>query len=274
MSQEKLNIFNDLKRIRTPVETFDSRKNYSKPIHELITACRKNKFLGVSPENLSIAGMPPMVVIKDRKDGYIVMLNPKVESKRGSEENIEACGNIFLFREGTEIHPVVLTTRPKEITLSFVVPGGEKKKQTFRGRSFLEGHSSRAAIISHEIDHTKGRTITDIARKRLSEALKSVTDARHVLESQTGLKITPALVKTFKDYLRSGMAFVIIRDGDTYTVRHGSEFEGQPLPDVSEDAIYVDGFFNAPSEIVHIKIPRGGEMIPLKPSKAFSKLLR
>jgi hypothetical protein len=81
----------------------------------------------------------------------------------------------------------------------------------------------------------------------------------------------------FDEELYSLAAFhmpkVLIRDGDRYILRHGLELEGA-IPAVSPDAFFFDEFFIDGLSLKDVRVPRGGELFPVKVSAQLSKVLK
>ena len=81
----------------------------------------------------------------------ILMINPKILSKKGRTEYWEACASC--------LDNTALVERPYEILVEYQNEKGEKKTQLFEGFA--------STVISHELDHLDGIFHMDRAKKIL-----------------------------------------------------------------------------------------------------------
>lgn len=260
------NYFDEFERIRTLAQPYDAATDYSTIISQLKDACREfPDYLAVAPQNLvHPAELLPVIVIRDGTQ-LREFINPRIIRQRGRREQIEACANISLVRKGRKIHPIVLTERPTHIVLSYFQSNGEEKTETFR--DMMPPPSLAQSIVGavcHELDHLQGKLIVDFARKRLVVLLELL--AKMDEES-------PDLVRSTRRLMHSRMPVVLLREGDRYVLRHGSDLEGD-VPPSSPDAMFVDAFYRSVKEIQETFVPRAGNFLPIRPSRKMTTLLQ
>jgi peptide deformylase len=259
------NYFDELGRIRTPSSPYDPNKNYSAIVKQLRDACAAFKYLGVSPQNLvAPAELLPVIVVRQgvRIRSFI---NPRIVRASGLRPQRDACGNIFLIHKRKKIHPMVFLGRPNKLTLSYLSLKGEKKTETFVNGNPTEDLSQNVVgMIVHEIEHTRGRLITDHVRERLL---------------RTNIEIATALLAHQKNERKEVernskfMPYVLVRDGYQYILRHGREFPIDTIPQVSPDALFLDRFWNRPDEIEQTFVPRDGGLLPIRLSSTARTIL-
>ena len=265
MALDAPNYFDEFERIRTPSQPYDPRTDYSRIIQQLRDACHRFTYLGVSPQNLAQpAELLPVVVIRQVAD-LRNFVNPQIVKMTGKRLQRESCANLFLVQDGKKEHIHVLTERPTFLTLSYVhAKTGRKVVTSFCDTLLPEStRHSMLGVICHELDHLRGRLLVDIARDRLA---RFITNLRNTSEESAAFK------DACRIYIEAYAPYVLRRDGDGYVLQHGIEFEHEPIPTVSPDAMFIDLLFHYRYDWSSIFVPRGGELLPIRPSKIVLKL--
>jgi peptide deformylase len=260
------NFFDDLAYMRRPARAFYDWRDYSKITLELISSCKKYRYLGVSPQNLvQLRNFERIIAVREgrRITSY---LNPRIIRADGSRERLELCANVFLMR-GDERHSVyVKVPRPRVLVFTHQGPDGKNHGEIIRDTQRLESvMPDHIAVICHEVDHLNGRLIVDHARDCL---IRLTHDAKNLLqlpipEGTSGEKVA-RMEEGLRDYMRFLMPFVLVRVGDLYELRHGSEYENTEVPPVSEDALFFHGV--PESDFTKLRVPRDGDLIPIRVS--------
>ncbi len=98
-------------------------------------------------------GVSKQVVVLDIGEGPICLINPEVIAVEGQEEDQEGCLSV----PGRQR----IVPRATKIIIRALNEKGEKKVHEFD--DFL------ARVVQHEIDHLRGRLITDIGREAPKE---------------------------------------------------------------------------------------------------------
>ena len=252
----------DFARMRTPSKTYDPDTDYSRIIAQLREARREFGYRAISPQNLvEPAELLPVKELPYYDKPERAYVAPAVIEQSGWRLQWEGCANIRLVRNGKKFPAYVKTSRPTRVVLSYRVEG-RVQTTTYRDRRPKESKNmSTIALICHEIDHTKGRLITDLAYIRLLKIRKIL--AEECAKRPDEARILRLGVENISPY-------VLVRDGDRYMLRLASEFEDVALPPVSPDALYVDILFiRRKGDIERTFVPRGGELLPIKPSDKF-----
>ena len=269
MAYKCLNFFDDLERMRTRTASYEPGRDYSSVLWQLTYARRKFCFNGLSPQNLaSPVDLLPVVVVSQGSD-ILRLIDPVILATTGEREQYESCGNIYLVHGRRKIYPIVRTSRPVHAAFTAANLDGQRTRQAISDSENAKSvDGSVIGVLFHEIDHLYGRLIVDIARDRLAHLIHGISTPKIFKVKEKVIDLANAT----NDYIRSLMPLVIVREGDSYIVHHGSEFEGAALPEISADAIMVDGFFGSVKQIRHIYVPRDGELIPIKASSALLAL--
>lgn len=257
------NYFDEFERIRTPSQPYNWETNYSTIIRQLKTACREFNYLAIAPQNLvAPAELLSVVVIKDR-GRLCTFRGPNLFCFKGERWQKDACANVFLVRGGKKVHPTILLKRPVDVQLYWRRPNGHSMIRLFRDsipRDSME--QSPVGAICHELEHLQGRLIVDHARERLLTLIGKL----ELVHLEPGFK------KEMAPKLESLMPQVLAREGDKYILRHGSEFTRETVPPVSPDTMFLDYFCKEFNEVNETFVPRGGELLPIKPSETVLKL--
>lgn len=255
------NFFDEFKRIRTHAAPYDPNKDYQLIISQLKEACEENNYLGTSPHNLvEPAELLPVIIIR-QNEKLRTFINPRIIGVKGGRLQYDACGNIFLLHEGKKVHAAVLIRRPRYVNLEYISESGYLTREWFVDPLRNSKMQSMVGAICHESAHLRGELILDNARQRLINILE-------VLPKQ--IKKNPELAEEFIHMAVGQMPFVLIRKGDTYVFRHGSEL-GNRIPKVSPDALFFDDPGLPFEQFWEAKVPRGGELLPIRPSRMVKK---
>ncbi len=268
MALDAPNCFNeaDFRRMRTPSRPYDARVDYSRIIAELKESCREFGYLGISPQNLVEPGeLLPVIVIPYYDKPVRAFVDPHIVHASGGRVQVEGCANIRLVRGGRKFPPYVKTLRPTHIVLSHMVEN-RRVTTTYRDRRPQNSMNvGTVGVMCHEIDHTKGKLLTDLARQRL-------LNIRNILARE--IEKGPAVLEWLRASADWESPRALLRDGDHYVLRLASEFSAGDAPPVSPDALYADIFFiRRKEDLAKTFVPRGGELIPIVPSDAFRSLV-
>lgn len=256
--------FDDLQRMRTPSRPFDPTMNFRPMIEQLMLSCRTFRYFAIAPQNLIKPGLLVRAIVVKRdtlmeRRQYEVFIDPVVVQRSGSRLSYEGCANIYLMRRGRKLHTGVLVDRPTCITVEYRTPNGVKRRQTFRDLTPVRSKQPDfVGILCHEVDHLNGRLIADIARESLIRGLAAIIEARTAREKVIIAEALPSIIQ---------------REGDTYEFRHGTEFTVNDVPPVSPDAFFVSDRvwrWYAPESL---RVPREGELLPVRSSSFFKYLL-
>ena len=90
-------------------------------------------------------GESKQVVVLDVGDGLMVLINPKIISRKGQVVAPEGC----LSLPGFEIE----VKRPQKIFVEYVDKQGREQK--------IKAEDLKARVICHELDHLQGKTLLD-----------------------------------------------------------------------------------------------------------------
>ena len=254
MALEAPNFFNELERMRKSSRRYDPNYDYSRIIEQLTTACQTfEMYLAISPQNLVLpAELLPVIAMRVGQS-FPAFVDPQLVRTKGARERWEACANIYLMKQGEKIHPGVRTMRPTHIVVSVAAQNGIRVLTDFSDTEPVEStENGFVGAFCHELDHLQGRLITDIARESLEQAMSKLAEEDDPL---------------FRAHVRLSMPLVLIREGDTYVIRHGSELEGSTIPPVSPDTLFAHGFFGPLEEVKSLRVPRDGELVPIKASR-------
>lgn len=263
MALKAPNIFDpeDFKRMRTPSRPYDPQIDYSEIISQLRESRRKFRYLAISPQNLvEPAVLEPVIELPYYNKLARAFVSPEIIEASGSRLQWEGCANIQLVRNGKKFPPYVKTDRPTHIVLSHMVDGREVTT-TYRDRRPAKSKNiSTIALICHEIDHTYGELITDLARERLLRIRTVVREESHK---------NPQHARYVQLWGECESPYVLIREGDRYILRLASELSDE-VPPVSSDTLYVDILFiKRKGDLEKTFVPRGGEFLPIVPSEKF-----
>lgn len=266
MSAQAPNYFDDLAYMRKPARDFYDWRDYSKIESELVSSCKKYRYLGVSPQNLVQLRNFERVIVLRKGKALTSYLNPVIRRSDGGRERIESCANIFLMR-GEERHGVyVKVPRPRLLVFTHQGPDGKNHGETLRDTQRLESvMPDHIAVICHEVDHLNGRLIVDHARDCLVRLVRETKEfLRLPIPEGTSTEKIAKMEEGLREYMRFLMPFVLVRDGNHYALRHGSEYEDVDIPPVSEDAVYFHGV--SEPDFSKLRVPRGGDLLPIKVS--------
>lgn len=268
MALDAPNCFNegDFRRMRTPSQPYDARVDYSRLIAQLKESCREFKYLGISPQNLiEPAELSPVIVIPYYDKPMRAFVDPHIVHASGGRVQVEGCANIRLVRNGRKFPPYVKTLRPTHIVLSHMVDG-RRVTTTYRDRRPQASMNiGTVAVLCHEIHHTKGKLLADLARQRL-------LNIRDVLARE--VKKDSAVSNWLRVSADWESPRALLRDNDRYVLRLASEFGAGNVPPVSPDALYADIFFiRRKQDLAKTFVPREGELLPIVPSDAFCSLV-
>ena len=90
-------------------------------------------------------GADKRVAVIDAGDGLLVLINPKITNKKGSEIMAEGC----LSFPGLELE----IKRPAKVEVEYLDKSGQKRK--------IKVSDLPARVICHEVDHLEGKTMLD-----------------------------------------------------------------------------------------------------------------
>lgn len=257
------NFFDELPRMRAAASTYNPSHDYHKIIRDLSRACKAHRFIGISPQNI-VRGIPLLPVIASL-DGHDLRfyVDPVVVHASGLRRRYEACGNIYLMLDGCKFSLGVLTVRPTRVVLMARDENGKQQRHYLKDtQSAQSDKNGFVGIIFHEIDHLNGRLIADIARDML---VKFISLLEH------------GVTKVVRERLIAEMPFVLLREGDEYILKYGAELRYEQIPAVSPDTLFfspgiVEGFSIARG-IQRFRVPRGGELLPIRLSEYLKLLL-
>ena len=259
MALDTPNYFDEYKRIRTHSLPYDPNKDYRLIISQLKEACGEFNYLGTSPQNLvEPAELLPVIIIR-QVEQLRVFLEPQIIDVKGGRLQYDGCGNIYLMHDGKKVHLVVLIRRPRYLRLAYVTEDGRREKEWFFDPVRRSTSQSMVGAICHESAHLRGELILDNARQRLVNLFRVMAEL---------IKKRPEAQEELTLYAYRKMPYGLIRKGDMYVLRHGSEF-AQHVPDVTPDALFFDGVMPF-DKILEMRVPRGGELLPIR----YSKLLK
>jgi peptide deformylase len=257
------NFFDELPRMRTVASLYNPSYDYRRIIKDLSIACKAHHFIGISPHNI-VRGMPLLPVIgalEKREPRFFV--DPIVVKASGARRRYEACGNVYLIRDSRRFNLDVLTVRPTRLVLMSRNENGKQRHHYFNDTQSMESERNGfVGMICHEIDHLNGKLIVDIARDRLVSFIALLDNG---------------VSKAVQQRVIAEMPFVLLRKGDGYVLEHGAELRYKPIPEVSPDVLFfspgiVEGFAMA-REIERFRVPRGGELLPIRLSESLKLLL-
>ena len=162
------NYFDEFERIRTRAAPYESQKDYSLIIEQLTEACNEFGYLGISPQNLvEPAELLPVILIR-HPEGLRTFINPKILKKKGTRFQGDACGNIYLMKDGQKVNPFVFLTRPRSLLLGYTALDGTYHEEWFGDPKYKrDTKQSPIGITCHEIEHLGGLLIVDNARERM-----------------------------------------------------------------------------------------------------------
>lgn len=127
-------------------------------IREMLEVMRMSGGIGLAAPQV---GLARQIILVDIGQGPLVLINPKIEAKSGSEVMEEGCLSL------PGVH--VKVRRAKKVTVSGLNEKNEK--------AVLTAADLMARALQHEIDHLRGRLIIDYAnfieRPKLRRELKS-----------------------------------------------------------------------------------------------------
>jgi hypothetical protein len=264
MALQTPNYFDEFDRIRTHAAPYDPQKDYSLIVEQLTESCGEFEYLGISPQNLVEPAELLPVILVQYPEGLRTFINPKILKRKGKRFQGDACGNIYLMKDGKKVCPFVFLTRPRSLLLGYTALDGSYQEEWFvdtLGKDSTD--QSPVGITCHEIEHLRGLLIVDNARERMINLFAMLAEmvAQHP-EVEAGL--TQAAL--------SRMPTVLIRKGDEYILQHAVECKDD-IPEVGPDALFFDGAGSSYEEITQLKVPRGGELLPIRLSKLLTEAL-
>ena len=115
-------------------------------------------------------GIPLRMFVADVGDGLLVVANPEIQEREGSERMVEGCLSL------PEIH--VEIERSRQIFLSGLTASGEERT--------WECSDLMARVVQHEIDHLDGVLITDHATFTERLILRRQMKRLEKLQKRTG----------------------------------------------------------------------------------------
>ena len=132
-------------------------------IASMLESMYEHKGIGLAAPQV---GVSEQIFVADTGEGPIVVVNPQILSRRGSEIKEEGC---------LSIPGVVLKLkRPQKIRVKYLNQDNEIVEREFSGLT--------ARVIQHETDHLKGKLIVDYAslfqQRRLQKKLKAIQDGK------------------------------------------------------------------------------------------------
>ncbi len=249
------------KRMRTVSRPYNPTIDYSRIIAQLKESCREFGYLAISPQNLVEPAQLESVIVMPYYDKPVrAFVEPVILEQSGERAQYEGCANILLVRNGKKFPPYVRTYRPTRLVLSHVVDGKRVTTTYHDKRPQRSKRISAPALLCHEIDHTHGLLLTDIARKRLLHT-------RTLL--MRGVRAYPQEEKLLRIEADMISPLVLIREGDAYSLRLASELGEGEVPAVSPDVAYLDYLHTRRMhDVARTFVPRDGELLPIVPSDA------
>lgn len=145
-------------------------------IREMLEVMRMSGGIGLAAPQV---GFAKQIILVDIGHGPIILINPKIEAKSGSEVMEEGCLSL------PGVH--VKVRRAKRVTVSGF--NDRNEKAVFAAADLM------ARALQHEIDHLRGRLIIDYAnfieRPKLRRELKSIL--AHAAAVPYGVQITEGI---------------------------------------------------------------------------------
>ncbi len=150
-----------LRQKSLPVKTVGPAERMLIP--SMIETMYQHKGIGLAAPQI---GISEQILVADIGEGPVVLINPQIIKKSGSDKMEEGCLSIPGI--------VVKITRPNKIVVRYINEYNEPVQREF-GELF-------ARVIQHEMDHLKGKLIIDYAslsqQIKIKKHLKAIEEGR------------------------------------------------------------------------------------------------
>lgn len=147
-----------------PVEAIDS--DISTLVEDMKETMYTEGGIGLAATQVDVHKRVIVMDLTEAKDQLLVMINPEIFSREGTEEMQEGCLSVPGFYETVE--------RAEKIRCRYLDPEGESRE--------LDADGLLAVCIQHEIDHLDGRLFIDylsplkrqLIKKKIKKQLQPV----------------------------------------------------------------------------------------------------